>query len=657
MADNKNKNRITKIKTDPNVQAFFDGLKNGMSDEDLAKIIKDHPEICGSEEFMKKTFPRAVNNNDKLGIANLDKMMDTVKKMKHLEACGLISAEQLNNFLNGKHPATGDTMANYVAKNATAAFNKAYTDRSPNPNMPEEDKEKLAQNHEKYSAMLEELKGMGADMTIKNNKGHNVADIQATKTEKSNVLSRVSEPNTNEAENSTEALEVGGNAGALRVAPSDNNALKVGVGDQQPPTDEENEATVEDAPKEDKKKGGNFKGEPIRERDIIDYMYNEWFLAGLSWCLNKAVGACSDGVDNVCDKFDKKWQKRAQDKALAKDLNTRHFNDKAMEVLKKYPQEMNAQFATALAGKDAYSAQLYADIRANAGKPMAQQNWTALDVNTPNGRALANSINAKFAENPNEFMSKLQDMEKNAPQLNGFMAKAYDLSVQMATVQYMKEQMGDKKSKLADMNDEQIKNKIAERAQKNMEAFMTQANLISDHVKLDALLNGGVTDPAKQEQYSAEAIANYMMLCQRQTANAKLAILDDVAKSNHKLNGQKLSDNTNKQISTMDKLVTVNAKDYDALLPNKRKEYEQKDLQTTAKDFNLQDILNNQGKEMVGAKVSNLEFNQNNQSKRKAYFKELVASKFSKYHDGSKKEKNQTVVQKIVQSSRANRGA
>lgn len=66
----------------------------------------------------------------------------------------------------------------------------------------------------------------------------------------------------------------------------------------------------------------------FKECDVIDYMYNEWFLAGLSWLFDKA----EDGLDFVLDKLidtqNQRSARRAKETAAAK-------NAASQDVIKK----------------------------------------------------------------------------------------------------------------------------------------------------------------------------------------------------------------------------------------------------------------------------------------------------------------------------------
>ena len=69
-------------------------------------------------------------------------------------------------------------------------------------------------------------------------------------------------------------------------------------------------------PHKDQKKDHKDK---FKEQDVIDYMYNEWFLEGLNWLFNKA----EDGLDILLDKFvdtqHERSARRAREVNLAKD--------------------------------------------------------------------------------------------------------------------------------------------------------------------------------------------------------------------------------------------------------------------------------------------------------------------------------------------------
>lgn len=51
------------------------------------------------------------------------------------------------------------------------------------------------------------------------------------------------------------------------------------------------------------KKAKENQHDKFKDEDVVKYMYEEWFLAGLSWCFNKAEDLVLDTVDIACQKF------------------------------------------------------------------------------------------------------------------------------------------------------------------------------------------------------------------------------------------------------------------------------------------------------------------------------------------------------------------
>lgn len=94
------------------------------------------------------------------------------------------------------------------------------------------------------------------------------------------------------------------------------------------------------------------------EKDVIDYMYNEWFLAGLSWCFDKAEDLLDIALDKLIDTSQAKSARRAKEaheakEALAKEVigKVQRFEDAAdgrIDLVKKERAEKNAHFANDL---------------------------------------------------------------------------------------------------------------------------------------------------------------------------------------------------------------------------------------------------------------------------------------------------------------------
>ena len=267
---------------------FMKAIENKDSDDKLKAILEKNPKLLESKEFAKRVFPK-VGDKKNMGLVKLDKMVETVKRVKGLADNGAIKPEQLSSFLELKQPMTGETFSTFTAKQAVAACDKANTER---PELPEADRNVFKQHQTTYTAQLEELKTLGVSMEA-DREGLTVEEISKagnTKDEDGNSPAISGKPlfkgqTTEKQQSQTEKTElkvnIAANEEGLEVGGEEKEALKVKVAEKpvkvnvQPKKKEEdediNEATVEDAPEDDKSKN-NYQGDKIREQDIIDYM-------------------------------------------------------------------------------------------------------------------------------------------------------------------------------------------------------------------------------------------------------------------------------------------------------------------------------------------------------------------------------------------------
>ena len=308
MADNKQEE--VQLKKAANL--FLKAVKENASDKEFSELLAKNPKLLVSKEFTDKLFPNQMTKQK--GFASLDKMMMNISKVKELADKGIISSEQLETFMESSHSQTGETFATAAAQQAEAAKEKANHE---NPSFSEEGKNKLLDNLQNYEDCLEKMEELGVPMDLPNRAGKNAKDIYSKNAEDSkdfaNALQVSIEDNSNEKGN----LEIDGEALKVKVEekPVEEKPVKVNVAEESNKKEEDEvDADVTKAPKDDSAKSGNSDVDLVKEQDIIDYMYNQWFLASVNWAIRKAVRWSDNKVDNLCEKFDKKCKENSKNK-------------------------------------------------------------------------------------------------------------------------------------------------------------------------------------------------------------------------------------------------------------------------------------------------------------------------------------------------------
>ncbi len=608
---------------------FMKAIENKASNDELKTLLDKTPNLLSSEAFAKQVFPK-VGDAKNMGLVPLDKMVDTIKKVKELADNGLISAEQSKDFMSMKDPRSGENFATFAAKQAVSAYDKANTDRSPEPNLSDEGKNIFQQQQQLYSNQIEEMKNLGVPMNLPNEKGQTLDSIaKSGKNNNANGNSPALSVNIDD----NNGLEVGGGEPKpLKVEVNDKPALKVKV-DTKPKEKEEdqNEATVEDAPEEDKPKGSGLSPEAVKEEDIIQYMYREWFLASLSWSINKLGDLAYSGVSALCDSYVKQ-----SNKTTNKNLSNKaqKFQKSGATFLKAMPTQMRNQFEASLNDKNNYMSTLNKDILDNVGKK--PQQWKSLDANVPSNKALIDTINASYQKDPTGFVQQLKDMEKNSKSVKNFTLRVYDLSVQQATAQYMLQQMDKKNPKDFDINDKKVQKEIAKLAQKNFASNMSGIKAISEHAKYELKLNQGVTDPTKIKDAEAQAISNFLKGSEMLTAKTMASITDDLKTGDFKSAGKSISQETKDNARAMEKLMSDGEKHWEYLVPNKRKNAGLEGPDEIAKKMNTQDIIQNSAYANVSNDIKSVAAQIDANKKRRANFKQNTQQYESELNNSSK---------------------
>lgn len=592
MADNKEQSLHLKVAANK----FFNALKNNASDKELAAIINSEPNLLSSKEFIKKTFPSTPKNKDSAGLVSMDKMMQTIRKMKSLEANGFISHDQVKNFLSAKHPQTGETFATYTAKQAVAAYDKANIDRSPEPNFSEDARNKFSQQQKMYSTSLQEMEELGVPMDLPNKQGKTVQDIAKLGLLKDINLQSPAlsgqQPNQENAEalqvnikENEEDLEIGGEEKeALKVNLENKKALKVDLKPKpkEKVQEDEEEATVEDAPEDDKSKPGDYKGDPIKERDIIDYMYNEWFIASLDWAVNGTVNHIVSSVNNLCDNFSKSTKKKH-----AKDVkdNKDKYNQNGHRILNEIPETIHNNYTS----NKGETRNMWKDIKNNLGKE--PQEWTYVNPDNPKHQEIIGFINKDYKENPEACRQKVDNILNTNEQTQNFNNRLHLIAANLAAIELTEENMkrgkvkrtiyGDKP--LSKMTDEKIEKDLTKRTAQKYAELAEDVKKLSTYVEF-RMAKDGITNPKIIEQTKAEYIATWINKTNEQANLCKRSLSNDLDNENYKYANNSLSKETKEAVNGLENLTKLDEIGI-SVMQNNHKKTESYDLRNAAKEM------------------------------------------------------------------------
>lgn len=558
------------------VAEFFAALDNGKPAEDLAKIIKDNPGILSSKEFMAKSLPDVCKNPENLGGIKLDKTLNLVKQINGMEKSGLISADEAKSFYGAQNPYTGDTIATYAAKSAVAAYDKSCLDRSPKDNLSENVQAAFAKSAQDNADILNQMKDMGIPMDLPNSEGQTVDDIAKLSQMKDTdgncpiisgkPLARENSASVRENVSENGGLEVGGES--KEAGENNKEALKVNMGKEalkvntnakkaENPEDEKNEATVEDE-EEEKAKRGPHDNTPIKEEDIISYMYREWFLASMSWAINKSVDLACDAVDTICDDFKKNYKKNEKIKDEQREKNRDDFSKAGEAFLANGPLEHINDYKAQINSTDAYWNDLYENLGKNPPK------YKVLDMNNLEHKIFVDTINTEYQQDPQACKRKMESVIKNR---EGF--KKLDLSIEnlataMAALEIMKEQMTYSKVKrgatltqlIQNMGDKDKKEMLEKRTFKKKEELLKNVANLGVYAELKAR-GSGITDPKEIEQFKADTVATWLNTSGKSVIQCKDEFVKCLGNKEYKYANGKLSQEAKDAYKAVQKLSKI----------------------------------------------------------------------------------------------------
>ncbi len=636
--------------------------KKDYSLDKIAKIMEDNPDLLSSKEFLKQVFPKRNKEKGTLGCENVSKMVKTIKALKLLQEAGNLSEQQLNDFMNSRSPQTQETFATCVAMNAVYAYDKANVDRSPNDNLSPEARAAFSKQVDVYGSALNDLKELGVSMDIKDAHGHNVEDIAKLgkiKDEKGvspAIDSAIYQNNTQSTDASKDidddVLEVGGEDKPLEIQ-IDDKALTVKVDEKAKPKDiedEENIADVEEAPEPDKSGNKDIQWDKIKEQDIIQFMYNEWFLAGLDWGLKKIVGSVENAVDNLCEDHIRHYRKHKKDVKANKNKNATTACNKGKNILSNMPRNMYQQFVNNLEGQDSYFSRMHQDVLDNVGKD--PQTWNVLDPNNPKDKKFIDNINSRYAENPQTLANDLNSIQDRMNIEGNAAKRVYKIALEMATTQYMSKNLDKKHADFINDSDERVQKDILKLAQQNFHTLTIGVNSMAEHTRLDCMAHGE-NDPEIIKSSIGKNISKYLELAEQQAAKAKAAVTMEVENGNFKCNNQRRAFNSTEEVNNINKFL-INSERAGELLTEGRKEAGLLSMDQAAKAWNVEAIATNNTQAFIASQQSYNDAALEANKKRKNNFKMtkdkiLGAKYFEQYND------NNNVFMSILRESRGAR--
>ena len=270
--------------------------KETLTEDDSHKLqdaLKKHPQWLKDQTKTDQMFPQPVMKRNKdgqleamtpteaCGLEKTDCMRNVISaavalnKEKDQNGESVLSDEALGNFMNTTDSRTGRNFATVVARNMKGCEIKSKKASSQTY------KDALDNNLQGLEQTMEVINAAAPD--LKNTKDGNA--ITASK-----YIGNAQEETQEQPQEQTETYQIGGTANELVVKPQKQD-LNVKA------EEEDKTADIQQAEEEDPGKKQPLKFSPVEEQDIIKYMFNAWFLAGINYCMEKIYNWGNDAVD------------------------------------------------------------------------------------------------------------------------------------------------------------------------------------------------------------------------------------------------------------------------------------------------------------------------------------------------------------------------
>ncbi|MBR2299769.1 MAG: hypothetical protein IJ870_04260 [Alphaproteobacteria bacterium] len=341
--------------------------------EKVSTLVKEAPEILLQKEFTEKlNMPNLMKEHqsgkdiaellDRSKQANLD-VKQVLDNLKEIEIKGKTGAVYL---LNNAYLPNGELVGTQLVKNihfmATAKKDKAHTfyeDAAQNEAVRTTMDAHLAETVSFYKELYEKPDGYGADKKSLNAANQKVGELMKkceknpdTKIEDLQSREFMREPDPKMTEKKRRVMTVAqlkelghelDYQGALTVAQKEMlNKIEE--------DEKTKEATIQNRDGNKHGKPEHKEGEAFKDGDVVKYMYEKWFLAGMSWLFDKAEEGLEMMIDKLIDHHREAMLRSEEQAAQAKDerqkelLNKVAFFDRSVLERQKASKNETAAF-------------------------------------------------------------------------------------------------------------------------------------------------------------------------------------------------------------------------------------------------------------------------------------------------------------------------
>lgn len=404
----------------------------------IEKYGTGHLSDSQKSQFLQVLFPEE-NQFLSLGFENMQGIANTMAALEDLYRNGKLQPEQVKNVLQSENPRNKRNMVTTLALNIRAGEFKS-------PHLKgEKDRKIIGKNIETAEIALDFLGELDKDIIKEvidtpDNSDRKLSLVKLAASGKSKILSKFVNRDAFQSGEIKDAITVddnttviGGDDKGITIDGKDNSPKKgLNVNTpQEEQKDLENTANMNPNAGDDHRKRRPIEFEKIKEQDIIQYMFENWFLelatAALKapfWVLNK----CLDALDSKFDTSIPKTSLKAGEKEK---------NAKAVKFLNERGKQVASACMSGIETQQDYYDSLHDTVKNNIGKKAGD--WK---IGQYKGRPVVNAaviknLNDMYTSSPNDFKNKLEALktisDKGIETIDLYM----QIAARMAVAQYM----------------------------------------------------------------------------------------------------------------------------------------------------------------------------------------------------------------------------
>ena len=281
--------------------------------------------LSGSQKdrFFNAIYPQKneqVNNEGQLGLKKVKNLSKVLQAMQELHTEGTISDEQIGEFLTRSNPQDGNkNLMTAIAMNTYATeFKLKKKNDKGEPIIPDEGlRQVLSDNQQDLEDCLKSLRKIANKspvikeaMSVKSGNNYQVSFDDLAARGNSEILAQFTTDMAKKELNVEEytdkqPVKMGGDKEKESITvKEDPNKLDREMTVKEGKKNADKIADIEPA-KEDEANKSKINFKPVKEQDIIDFMYNEWFLALINYVMEKTLNVLNDGINALTTNYDR----------------------------------------------------------------------------------------------------------------------------------------------------------------------------------------------------------------------------------------------------------------------------------------------------------------------------------------------------------------